>query len=50
MEISIQGSLFADFRDALMGNGVSSLTLFPDLDGLSAHLERKFFYDPNPAL
>jgi hypothetical protein len=50
LKISIQGDLFVTLREDLMANGVTSFTLFPDLDGLTAHLERRYFHDPKPAL
>ena len=50
VKIPIQGSLFMTLREDLMANGVSSLSLFPDLDGLTAQLERRYFHDAKPAL
>lgn len=50
IKIPIQGSCFATFRENLMTNGISSFSLFPDLDGLAAHLERRYFHDAKPRL
>jgi hypothetical protein len=50
VKIPIKNKLFARLREDLMANGVSSLALFPDLDGLTAHLERRYFHDAKPAL
>lgn len=50
VKIPISGSHFMNLREDLMANGVSSLSLFPDLDGLTAHLERRYFHDAKPAL
>lgn len=50
IKIAISAAHFDRLRDDLMANGVSSLALFPDLDGLAAHLERRYFHDANPAL
>ena len=49
VKISIPGSRFGALREDLMAHGVSSLSLFPDLDGLAAHLARRYFHDAEPA-
>ena len=36
---------FGDIRDQLNACGVNRLTLFPDLDGLSGHLEYRYFHE-----
>lgn len=45
IKVSISGKHFSKIREDLMANGVSSLSLFPDLDGLTAHLARRYFHD-----
>jgi FRG domain len=50
VKVPIPGSRFMHLREDLMANGVSSLSLFPDLDGLAGHLERRYFHDAKPAL
>jgi len=49
MKVPIPADNFESLREDLMANGVSSLSLFPDLDGLAAHLERRYFHDASPA-
>ncbi|OQW58832.1 MAG: hypothetical protein BVN28_11230 [Nitrospira sp. ST-bin4] len=50
VKVPIHADNFESLREDLMANGVSSLSLFPDLDGLAAHLERRYFHDAKPAL
>ena len=50
VKIPIKGRSFKALREDLMANGVSSLSLFPDLDGLTAHLSRRYFHNAKPAL
>ena len=50
VKIPISARLFASLRDDLIANGVSSLSLFPDLDGLAAHLRHRYFHDAKPPL
>lgn len=50
VRIPVRGTRFKSLREDLMANGVSSLSLFPDLDGLTAHLERRYFHDAKAAL
>lgn len=50
IRMPIPAKLFAGLREDLMASGVSSASLFPDLDGLAAHLERRFFHDAKPSL
>lgn len=50
VKIAILANNFAPLREELMVNGVSSLSLFPDLDGLAAHLELRYFHDSQRAL
>jgi len=50
VRIPIPWGYFKNLREDLMANGVSSLSLFPDLDGLAAHLVRRYFHDGKPAL
>lgn len=50
IKIPIPSVHFAKLRDDLMASGLSSLSLFPDLDGLAAHLEHRYFHDAKPAL
>jgi hypothetical protein len=50
VKVQIAAAQFASLREGLMANGVSSLSLFPDLDGLAAHLERRYFHDAKPAV
>ena len=45
IKVSIPASTFVDIRQQLEACGVNRLTLFPDLDGLAGHLERRYFHD-----
>ena len=44
VRIGIPASSFHDIRDQLDASGVSSVSLFPDLDGLAAHLQFRYFH------
>lgn len=43
-KITINEKNFVQLRDQLITNGVSNLALFPDLDGLAAHLKVRYFH------
>lgn len=45
IKIHIMGKNFEHLRDQLIANGVSNLALFPDLDGLTAHLKLRYFHN-----
>ncbi len=46
MKIRIAAPAFSRIREQLNGAGVSSLSLFSDLDGLAEHLTERYFHDP----
>jgi hypothetical protein len=48
VKIEIPGSQFLTIREQLWASGVTSLALFPDLDGLAGHLEARYFHDREP--
>ncbi|MGZ4963987.1 MAG: FRG domain-containing protein, partial [Limisphaerales bacterium] len=50
VKVPITASSFRKLREELMAIGVSSVSLFPDLDGLAAHLSRRYFHDAVPSL
>ena len=45
VKVFVKGEAFAGIRDHLLANGVSRLSLFPDLDGLAKHLEGRYFHE-----
>jgi hypothetical protein len=47
LKIGIAAQAFSEIREQLNGAGVSSLSLFPDLDGLAEHLTERYFHDPH---
>jgi hypothetical protein len=47
LKIGIAASAFSEIREQLSGAGVSSLSLFPDLEGLAEHLTERYFHDPH---
>lgn len=49
-KIPIRAQDFKRLREQLIANGVSSLALFPDLDGLAAHLSIRYFHNAKPTL
>ena len=46
--IDIPARYFNKIREQLVASGVSSASLFPDLDGLAAHLQYRYFHDAKP--
>ena len=50
VKVPVPADKFTKLREELMATGVSSFSLFPDLDGLASHLERRYFHDAKPAL
>lgn len=46
LKIGIAAVAFSEIREQLSGAGISSLALFPDLDGLAEHLTERYFHDP----
>ena len=47
LKVGIAATAFSEIREQLNGAGVSSLSLFPDLDGLAEHLTERYFHDPH---
>jgi len=45
VKITIPASAFGDIRQQLEACGVHRLTLFPDLDGLAAYLQHRYFHE-----
>ncbi len=45
-KVVIPGFAFSSIREQLGASGATSLSLFPDLDGLAAFLTERYFYDP----
>ncbi|PYV22901.1 MAG: hypothetical protein DMG24_15455 [Acidobacteria bacterium] len=43
LKFIIPARTFKDFREQLNGCGVNRYSLFPDLDGLCAHLKWRYF-------
>jgi hypothetical protein len=50
VKIDILARYFGRIREQLVADGVSSVSLFPDLDGLAGHLQLRYFHDPKPKL
>ena len=48
IKITILARWFSALREQLVASGVSSVSLFPDLDGLAAHLKLRYFHNTNP--
>lgn len=48
VKIPIPAECFEDIRGQLLASGVSKLSLFPDLDGLTAHLKLRYFHEEKP--
>ncbi len=46
-QIQVAAPFFSDIREQLGAVGVSSLTLFSDLEGLAKFIEDRYFNDPN---
>jgi hypothetical protein len=47
LKVGIAAAAFSEIREQLNGAGVSSLSLFPDLEGLAEHLTERYFHDPH---
>ncbi len=47
LKVGIAAAAFSRIREQLNGAGVSSLSLFPDLEGLAEHLTERYFHDPH---
>jgi len=47
MKVEIAASAFSTIREQLDRAGVSSLSLFPDLEGLTQHITEQYFHDPH---
>jgi hypothetical protein len=47
LKIIISAPAFTRIREQLSSAGVSSLSVFPDLDGLAEHLTERYFHDPH---
>ena len=45
VRVFVSAGSFKSIREHLLANGVSQLALFPDLDGLAKHLERRYFHE-----
>ena len=48
VKVTIPPQKFFVIRDQLWASGVTSAVLFPDLDGLAAHLQVRYFHDQYP--
>jgi len=46
-KVVIPGYQFTKIREQLQASGTTSLSLFPDLEGLAGFLKERYFYDPH---
>jgi hypothetical protein len=47
IKIVIPGPVFSSLREQLGASGTTSLSLFPDLEGLAGFLTERYFHDPH---